>query len=51
MKFSQKIGKTKVRSAIQVEAIDEILTNKLWNILTQYYNSLSPYSNGYTGAY
>lgn len=50
MKFSQKIGKTKVRSAIQVEAIDEILTNKLWNILTQYYDSLSPYSNANLGA-
>lgn len=41
MKFSQRIGKTKVREVIQIESIDEILTKKLWNILNSFFNELS----------
>lgn len=31
MKFSQRIGKTPIRQAIQVESIDNVLENRLWN--------------------
>lgn len=41
MRFSQRIGKTTVRDAIQLESIDQVLTNRLWNILNSYFNSLS----------
>lgn len=33
MRFSQKIGKTSVRDAIQIESIDEKLENRLWNTI------------------
>lgn len=33
MKFSQRISKTPVRSALQLEAIDTALQNKLWNFI------------------
>lgn len=49
MRFSQKIGKTKVRQFIQLEDIDEVLTNRLWNILDSFFNSLATFSNkGYS---
>lgn len=33
MKFSQRIGKTQVRTALQIESIDCILENRLWNVI------------------
>lgn len=33
MKFSQKIGKTPVRNAIQVDSMDQALENRLWNVI------------------
>ncbi len=35
--FSQRIGKTPVKSIIQVESMDDDLKNALWNILTTFY--------------
>ena len=32
MKFSQRIGKTKIRTIIQKESIDDVLMNKIWNV-------------------
>lgn len=37
MKFSQRIGITSLRKAIQIESIDEALRNSLWSILTAFY--------------
>jgi hypothetical protein len=31
MKFSQRIGKTPIREILQIESIDAILENRLWN--------------------
>src|SRR5690349_1527912 len=39
MKFSQRIGRTQVRSVIQHEAIDEPLMNKLWDVLSMLWPS------------
>jgi AbiJ-like protein len=33
MKFSQRIGKTPVRKIIQIEALDKLLENRLWNVI------------------
>jgi AbiJ N-terminal domain 4 len=33
MKFSERYGYTPVRTALQIEHIDEALTNRLWNIV------------------
>ncbi len=33
MKFSQRIGKTDVRSAFQLEEMDKALRNRVWNVL------------------
>lgn len=35
MKFSERIGKSPVRTALQVESIDKYLRNTLWNVLTE----------------
>ncbi len=35
MKFSQKIGKTFVRSALQVDSIDYALRNRIWNTILE----------------
>ncbi|WP_029283782.1 AbiJ-NTD4 domain-containing protein [Pedobacter sp. R20-19] len=44
MRFSQRIGKTSIRELIQVESIDEKLTNRIWNIIIEYFfNSFSQY--------
>jgi hypothetical protein len=41
MKFSQRIGKTSIRNAIQIESIDIPLENKIWNtILTDLFDQL-----------
>lgn len=37
MKFSQRIGKTAVRSVLQVEEIDKTLEVKLWNFIVQHF--------------
>lgn len=42
MKFSQRIGKTPVRAALQIEEIDIPLSNRIWNVfLSQFVNQLS----------
>lgn len=42
MRFSQKITKTPVREIIQIEHIDNILENKIWNnILTDFLKQIS----------
>lgn len=33
MKFSQRIGKTLIRSAIQIESMDVALENRIWNTI------------------
>lgn len=44
MWFSQRIGKTDVRSALQIEAMDKALENKLWNnIVTDFLGEISQY--------
>ena len=35
MRFSQRIGKTLIKELLQVESIDEELTNRLWNLLLE----------------
>jgi hypothetical protein len=35
MKFSQRIGKTSLKSVLQIESVDEDLKNALWNNITQ----------------
>lgn len=32
MKFSQRIGKTEMRTVLQKESVDEIFKVKLWNV-------------------
>ena len=42
MRFSQRIGKTNIRTALQIESIDEVLENRLWNnILNDFINEIS----------
>ena len=48
MKFSQKIGKTSIRDAFQIEKIDSLLENRIWNdILIEFFDKIIdlPYSN------
>lgn len=46
MRFSQKIGKTAVRVALQIESIDTRLENRLWNvILNDFFEKISDYSS------
>lgn len=33
MRFSQRIGLTEIREALQIEHIDELLENRIWNLL------------------
>lgn len=41
MKFSQRIGKTSVRQALQIESIDSALENRLWNnILSDFFGKI-----------
>ncbi len=51
MRFSQKIGKTPIRSVLQVESIDEELLNHIWNVVLEEFleklpSSGSQYSDG-----
>jgi hypothetical protein len=42
MRFSQKIGKTPIRAALQIESIDSRLENRLWNtILEHFFDKMS----------
>lgn len=46
MKFSQRIGKTDVRTTLQVESIDKLLQNRIWNtVLNKFFESLDSYSS------
>ena len=49
MKFSQRIGKTSIKSILQVESIDDDLKNRLWNVILEYFflkfNSYSSYGD------
>lgn len=46
MRFSQRIGKTQVRTALQVESIDSVLENRLWNnILKDFFDKINSYSS------
>lgn len=48
MRFSQRIGKKDVRQSLQIENIDNILENKLWNnILTDFIEKISDNSSRY----
>lgn len=45
MKFSQRMGYTRIREVIQIEGIDEPLKNRLWNnIITDFFEKISDYS-------
>lgn len=45
MRFSQRIGKKEIRKLLQIENIDAILENKLWNdILTDFIEKTNEYS-------
>lgn len=37
MRFSQRIGKTPIKSIIQIEEIDKDLKNSLWNVILRYF--------------
>lgn len=48
MKFSQRIGKIAIRELLQIESIDSVLENKLWNnILTDFINKTNTTSTRY----
>lgn len=48
MKFSQRIGKTSVKSKLQVEFIDDELKNRIWNvILEEFFYQITDYAPGY----
>lgn len=50
MKFSQKIGRTPIREAIQLESIDSRLENRLWNtILNDFFNKIRDTASSYGG--
>lgn len=50
MRFSQRIGKTPIREAIQLELIDKKLENRLWNaVLKDFFGNISDYSSSYSG--
>jgi hypothetical protein len=44
MRFSERIGKSPVRSALQIESIDQKLLNRLWNtIIESFFDKISDY--------
>src|SRR5262249_36967065 len=46
MKFSERYGHTPVRSALQVDGVDDALRNRLWNLIrTEFFSSAPPYTN------
>lgn len=47
MKFSERIGKTSVRSALQIDGMDVALKNRIWNvILEDFFTHISDYQSG-----
>ncbi|MDD3945149.1 MAG: hypothetical protein PHS38_10595 [Bacteroidales bacterium] len=47
MRFSQRIGKTNVREALQIQSIDSVLENRIWNnILNDFFGHRT---DGYNG--
>jgi|SRR5208337_1589098 len=36
VRFSERMGYTKVRSALQLESVDEVLRNRLWNVVCMF---------------
>jgi len=36
MRFSQRIGKTRIKTAIQIESMDDDLRNSLWNVFREF---------------
>jgi hypothetical protein len=48
LKFSDRMGITKVRTEIQVDSIDEALKNRLWNVVDLYYwRDANSYANAH----
>jgi len=48
MRFSQRIGKTPVKTVLQVESMDDDLKNSLWNIIIEdFFETFSEYSDGF----
>ena len=48
MRFSQRIGKKDVRQALQIDNIDNVLENKLWNnILNDFINKIEDYASSF----
>jgi hypothetical protein len=46
MKFSQRIGKTPIKTILQINDIDNNLKNRLWNIiLEKFFNRIDTYSS------
>ncbi|NDI99566.1 hypothetical protein GWA97_10815 [Flavobacterium sp. LaA7.5] len=41
MRFSQRIGKTPVKTVLQVESINDNLKNRLWNVISDYFESFN----------
>lgn len=41
MRFSERIGKTNVRTALQVDGMDITLRNQLWNTILKYHETIS----------
>lgn len=48
MKFSQRIGKTEVRTVIQRDTMDDLLKNRLFNIVRDILESAFTYEYGQT---
>ncbi len=48
MRFSQRIGKKDIRQTLQIDSIDRVLENRLWNnILTDFINEINDYAPRY----
>lgn len=48
MKFSQRIGKTKVKEILQIDSIDDDLKNRIWsNIIKNVFDKLQPDEQGF----
>jgi len=46
MRFSERYGHTPVRSALQVDDVDDGLRNRLWNLVrTQFFSSAPPFAH------
>lgn len=46
MRFSQRIGKTPIKTILQIESIDDELKNRLWNVVVEdFFNKFELYSS------